>query len=199
MAEVKILLEGFTNSDSRKEGEDEKTRCTSTLIIEEHAALNLTGGDRLVILTDPGVLDDQKIMEDALLENGLLIDDITHIFLTHNHPDHHRNVGMFPGAKMIEYFGLWDGAKCYDRPEKMSENIEIIETPGHSYDGLTMLVETEKGKVAIAGDLWWSKRGPENDPYASDADKLKRSRAEVLKLADYIIPGHGGIFKVREE
>jgi len=187
MASVKILLEGFTNANKKAEGEDEKTRCTMALIRD----------DDFVILSDPGVLDDQKTLVDALAKENLNINDITHIFITHSHMDHYRNLGMFPGAIAIDYWGLWDGAKCEERPEKLTNNIEIIETPGHSYDGVTMLIRTKEGIVALVGDLWWSERGPENDPYASDHGKLDESRQKVLELADFIIPGHGGMFKVK--
>jgi len=34
------------------------------------------------------------------------------------------------------------------------------------------------------------------NPYANDLDRLQKSRIKVLELADYIIPGHGKIFKV---
>ena len=185
MAKVKMILEGFTNADKKAEGEDEKTRCTTALVRDKD----------LMILSDPGVLDDQQILIDALAKEKLKIKDITHIFITHSHMDHYRNLGMFPEAIALDYWGLWEGAKCDPRPGKLTENIEIIETPGHSSDGLTMLVKTKEGIVAIAGDLWWSKRGPENDPYASDPEKLKESRKKILGLADYIIPGHGKVFR----
>ena len=36
-----------------------------------------------------------------------------------------------------------------------------------------------------------------NDPYAFDIKKLKQSRKKVLKFADFIIPGHAGMYKVK--
>ena len=36
-----------------------------------------------------------------------------------------------------------------------------------------------------------------NNSYASDIKKLKQSRKKVLKLADFIIPGHAGMYKVK--
>jgi glyoxylase-like metal-dependent hydrolase (beta-lactamase superfamily II) len=186
MAKIKVLLSGFTNADCRKNGEEEITRCTTTLIY----------ADNMIILSDPGVLSDQKIMIDALKKEGLGVDDISHIFITHSHLDHYRNIGMFPKAKTIEFWGIWDGGKCEPYSEHFSKDSKIIKTPGHSYDGLTMLVTTSDGVVAIAGDLWWSKKGPEKDPFALDNEILKKSREEVLVLANYIVPGHGDIFKV---
>jgi len=185
MTTVKVIITGFTNADCKEKGDEERTRCTSALI----------RSDDFVILSDPGVLDTQEIMREALKKENLTVDDITHVFITHNHIDHHRNTGMFPAAKVIEFYGLWDGGKCDDRPKNLTKDIEILETPGHSYDGLTMIVETNEGKIAVAGDLWWSERGPKIDPYASDQAELEKSRHKISDLADFVIPGHGEMFK----
>ncbi|PIT93910.1 MBL fold hydrolase, partial [Candidatus Falkowbacteria bacterium CG10_big_fil_rev_8_21_14_0_10_43_11] len=79
--------------------------------------------------------------------------------------------------------------------EQFSEDIKIIKTPGHSYDGLTLLVKTPDGVVAVCGDVFWEKDFLENDQYATDSEKLKESRKTVLESADRIIPGHAGMFK----
>jgi len=36
------------------------------------------------------------------------------------------------------------------------------------------------------------------DPYVKDARALEESREKILNLADYIIPGHGEMFKVKK-
>ena len=184
MAEVKVLIKGFTYADCKESGINLGTRATISLIRD---------GD-IIMVADPGVLNNQSEMIEALAKENLKVNDITHVFISHSHLDHYRNIGMFPSAITVEYWGLWHELKMDDRPAKLSENIEIIETPGHNYDGLTMIVSTAKRKIAIVGDLWWSERGPANDPYASDIEKLKSSREKVLALADFIIPGHGDIF-----
>lgn len=185
MAEVKILIEGH-NSIKTGEGE-EKNLCTITLIKDEKS----------VIVVDPGVLSDKNILIDALEKEGLKIEDVTHVFITHSHIDHYRNAGMFPAStKVLEYWGIWAGETVNDWSEKFSEDIRIIKTPGHSQDSLTFLVETEKGTVAIVGDLWWMENYPKNDPYASDNKALEESRLKVLRMADHIIPGHGKMFPV---
>jgi glyoxylase-like metal-dependent hydrolase (beta-lactamase superfamily II) len=96
---VKILVEGFTNADSGAEVGQEKTRPTITLVQE---------GD-LNIVVDPGVLDNQKILVDALADEGLTVDDINIVCITHSHIDHYRNIGMFKNAKTLEHYGLWSG------------------------------------------------------------------------------------------
>lgn len=188
MAEVKVLLNGFTNADRREAGEEELTRCTTALIFD---------GDNIII-SDPGILESQQILIDTLAKENLTVNDITHVFITHSHMDHYRNIGMFPDAKAIDYWGIWHGGKCDDLPDDLSKDIKIIKTPGHNYDGLTMLVKTGKGAIAIVGDLWWSSRGPSFDKFASDMEALNESRKKVLEQADYIIPGHGPMYAVKK-
>ncbi|MBU2264720.1 MBL fold metallo-hydrolase [Patescibacteria group bacterium] len=186
MAEVKVLIEGYTTADSTESGE-EKTCPTITLIKD---------GDNKIIV-DPGVLDSQKILVDKLREEGLSVNDINIVFITHSHIDHYRNIGMFPEAKTLEYYGLWDKNTVQDWEEQFSDDIKIIKTPGHSLDGLTFLVKTNDGVVAVCGDVFWKKNFPENDEYAIDSEKLKESRRIVSGAADWIIPGHAGMFKVK--
>jgi len=74
----------------------------------------------------------------------------------------------------------------------------------------SIFVDTEEyGNVAIVGDVfWWSdaeeqKTDKESlmehkDTYTKNKDELMKSRELVLEKADYIIPGHGGMFKVKK-
>ncbi|MFH1592536.1 MAG: MBL fold metallo-hydrolase [Candidatus Woesearchaeota archaeon] len=185
MAEVKILVEGYTSADNPDA--EEKTCATIVLVRDKE----------FVIVTDPGVLEDQSILIRALKEEGLTVEDVNTIFLTHSHIDHYRNAGMFPNAKVIEYYGVWDKNTVDDRQNKLTEDIEIIETPGHNYTSITLLVKTEKGTIAIVGDVFWKENYPETDEYADNPEKLKETRKLVLEKADYIIPGHAGIYKVK--
>ncbi|MDO8486545.1 MAG: MBL fold metallo-hydrolase [Candidatus Staskawiczbacteria bacterium] len=182
---VKILLEGYTTADVKSDIGDEKTRPTITLVKDRD----------IVMVVDPGTLSDQQILIDKLKEEGLTVNDVNIVCITHSHIDHYRNIGMFPKAKTLEYFGLWDGEKVDDWQEHFTENIQILKTPGHDYTGITLLVSTEIGKVAICGDIFWKENSPENDIYASDLEKLEKSRALVLKMADWVIPGHGEMYK----
>ena len=187
MTEVKILVSGYTTADSATEGE-EKTCATITLVRDKN----------IVMVCDPGVLDSQQILIDALKKEGLAINDVNYVFITHSHIDHYRNIGMFPNAKTLEYFGIWDGGGVKDWKENFTEDIKIIKTPGHNYDGLTLLVKTKEGTIAICGNVFWKENYPENDTYASDPKKLQESRQKVLQFADFIIPGHAGMYKVKK-
>ena len=80
-AEVKILVEGFTNADSIDEAGEERTQPTITLVRD---------GD-LVIVVDPGVLENQQILVDALKRENLTVQDVNIVCVTHSHFDHYRN------------------------------------------------------------------------------------------------------------
>lgn len=186
MAEVKILVKGYTTADNA--GEEEKTGPTITLVRDKG----------MIMVVDPGVLESPNILIDALKKEGLTLDDVNVVFVTHSHIDHYRNVGMFPNAKVIEYYGIWYKNMVEDRQEQLTKDIKIIETPGHNYTSLTLLIQTNKGKIAICGDVFWKENYPKKDEYADNPQKLKESRKKILDLADFIIPGHAGIFKVQK-
>jgi glyoxylase-like metal-dependent hydrolase (beta-lactamase superfamily II) len=188
MAKVKVLIEGYTTADSVASDGEEKTCPTITLVRD----------GSIIMVVDPGVLENQKVLVDKLKKEGLTIDDVNVVCITHSHIDHYRNIGMFPEAKTLEYFGLWDRNTVEDWKEQFTENIRIIKTPGHNYDSITLLVKTDDGIVAICGDVFWKEDFPKDDPYASDKEKLEESRKKVLEMADYIIPGHGKMFKVEK-
>lgn len=186
MAKVKVLVEGYTNADVQVVGGQEKTCPTITLVRDKD----------IIMVVDPGVLDDQQILVDALQKEGLAVDDVNMVCITHSHIDHYRNVGMFPKAKVLEYFGIWDGGYVEDWQEHFSEDIQILKTPGHDNTSITLFVkQDEDGVVAICGDVFWKKDGPQVDPYATDAKKLEHSRQLVLKMSHWIIPGHAGMYK----
>lgn len=187
LAEVKILVEGYTNANSIANGDGEEKTCPTISLVRD--------GD-IIMVVDPGVLESQQILIAELKKEGIEIDDVNIVCITHSHIDHYRNIGMFPKAKTLEYFGLWDKNTVEDWQKQFTENIKILKTPGHDYTSITLLVRTINGVVAICGDVFWKENYPKKDIYASDLKKLKKSRELVLKMADHIVPGHGKIYKV---
>ena len=184
MAEVIILLTGYTTDEDPNKGSSP----TITLIKDNNVN----------IIVDPGSVKDRNMIIGKLKEQGLEVDDINLVCITHSHMDHYMHIGMFPNAKAFDYWGLWHEDKLDDFKSNCSKDITVIKTPGHNYDGITLLVKTEKGIIAICGDVFWREGYPDNDPYATDMKKLQESRKKVLAAADWIIPGHGDMFKVRK-
>jgi glyoxylase-like metal-dependent hydrolase (beta-lactamase superfamily II) len=188
-AEVKILVEGYTNADSKIKGtEEEKTRPTVSLVKDGN----------IVMVVDPGVLESQQVLIDALQKEGLGVKDVNIVCITHSHIDHYRNIGMFPEAKTLEFFGLWSKNTTEDWQEQFSKNIKVLKTPGHDYTSITLFVTTKDGVIAVCGDVFWKENYPKKDVYASDLRKLEKSRELVLEMADWVVPGHGRMYKVKK-
>ncbi|MCK5023935.1 MAG: MBL fold metallo-hydrolase, partial [Candidatus Aenigmarchaeota archaeon] len=123
------------------------------------------------------------------------VDDINVVFITHSHMDHYKSIGMFPNAKALDYWGWWEGDFWKDCNGHVNENMSIIKTPGHSNDSITLLVKTKDGTIAVCGDVIWKENASEHDKFAVDMETLKKSRKKVKEVADWIVPGHGGMFK----
>lgn len=165
---------------------------------------------KLKIITDPWC-NRGRLLE-ALDGEGLKTWDIDYVFLSHWHPDHFLLASIFENAKYITFDTnlLYDNDLMLDfENDVLGENIEILETPGHTLEHLSLLVNTPKGKVVIAGDVFWWTDNEEQivDIYKEDdshiiwrdMNQLIESRKKILNIADYIIPGHGKIFKVDEK
>ncbi len=180
MAEVIILVEGYIRHGSG-------IVCSTCTLIRD-AGKN--------IIVDPGTFADQKILIDALKRQRLKIPDIDIVAITHSHLDHYRNIGMFPQAQSLDYWGLWekDRLAFNTKSRAFSKDVDILCTPGHNYDGITLMVKTADGIVAICGDIFWRKAYPKKDIYAFDEKRLTKDRDFLMKNADYIVPGHGPMF-----
>lgn len=191
-AEVKILVEGYTNADTKAESGEEENSCPTISLVRD---------GNLIMVVDPGVLDSQQILIDALEKEGLNINDVNMVCITHSHIDHYRNIGMFPNAKTLEFFGIWDKGVCEDWKEQFTPNMQVFKTPGHDYTGITLFVKTNDGIIAICGDIFWRENSPEQDHNSKsekDEEELIQSRKLVLEMADWIVPGHAGMYKAEK-
>jgi glyoxylase-like metal-dependent hydrolase (beta-lactamase superfamily II) len=113
--------------------------------------------------------------------------------------------GFFTKAKVLNYNEIFDVDKQFMHENRIpGTNLEILQTPGHSKDSCCLIVKMDKGTYVVAGDnFWWMKNEEErvdvNKPdqaHKGDMEKLIESRKKILKIADWIIPGHGKPFKV---
>jgi glyoxylase-like metal-dependent hydrolase (beta-lactamase superfamily II) len=182
MAEVKVLIKGYTSDKTGKS-------C---------ATISLVKDKDIIMVVDPGCLKSRQMLIDALKKEGLGINDINYVCLTHSHIDHYINAGMFPKARVLEKYGLWHKDNVKGWKEQFSKDIKIIKTPGHDKTSITLLVKTNKGTIAVCGDLFWGENYPKKDPYADNPKKLIENRKKVLGLADWIVPGHADIYKVKK-
>jgi len=193
MSTLKVLIEGYA-----KKLDNGWVASSATCLV-----INYEGKK---IITDPGC-NRQKLL--AALENEhLQTDEIDYVFLSHCHPDHVLLAGIFEKAKYITFDSnlIYDGDLLVEFDKGiLGEGIQILETPGHVLEHLSLAVDTDEGKVVIAGDvIWWMddeeqildiNQTDRSQAKGMNMDSLVDSRKKILEIADYIIPGHGKMFK----
>lgn len=193
MSKINVLVRGYA-----KEINKEEFASSTTTLIQDN---------NLNIIVDPGM--DRKALLDGLLKEELRIEDINFVILTHTHLDHSLLAGIFKNAKILDNSDIYSfNGKIEEHEGRLpNTDIEIIKTPGHDQFHCSVLVKTKDlGKVIIAGDVfWWADEEEQKtdkqsllehkDPYVKDEKTLRESREKILEVADYIIPGHGEMFK----
>lgn len=157
-------------------------------------------GDALIV-ADPGMVADRRLILDPLSALGVAPEAVTHVFLSHHHPDHTINVALFPNAEVVDFWARYRGDEWIDHDgdgHLVSPRAQVWLTPGHTEEDASLLVEADDGVYALT-HLWWrGDRTPPIDPLAWDQAALERGRERVLAAADIVIPGHGEPFRVRD-
>lgn len=180
MATVHVLHEGYVRG--------ERVGSSVGLVVDH---------DRLVVI-DPGMVPDPTAILEPLASHGVRPGDVTDVVLSHHHPDHALHAGLFPRARVHDHWAWYLGDLWTARPAegfRVSRDVRLLATPGHTREDITTLVRTDGGLVAFT-HLWWSADGPQEDPLAEDPTALHEGRARVLSLAGLalIVPGHGSPF-----
>jgi glyoxylase-like metal-dependent hydrolase (beta-lactamase superfamily II) len=156
-------------------------------------------GDALIV-TDPGMVARRSLITDALAALGVQPEAVTHVFLSHHHPDHTMNVALFPNAEVVDFWARYIDDLWLDHDgdgHRLGPHAQLWLTPGHSEEDASLIVEADDGVYAMT-HLWWhADRTPVTDPYAPDMAACDRNRERVLAVADVVIPGHGAPFRVR--
>ncbi len=192
MNKIDILVEGYARENADG-GYDASP--TTTLI----NAVNTK------IIVDPGANPD--LLSKALTQRNLQVSDVDIVFLTHYHPDHTLNIRLFPNHP------IYDGDTIYvgdvETPYEgviPGTDIRVLKTPGHAHEHASLVVNVGELVYVVAADVFWWMDGEQksdtsddllnlSDPFVKDVDALRASRVKILEIADYIIPGHGVIFK----
>lgn len=174
-AQLVVLVEGYAY---------DRVAGTVSLVVD---------GDTVVVV-DPGMVAHRSLILEPLHTQGLVEEDVTDVVFSHHHPDHTIHAALFPNARIHDHQAMYVGDLWDDRPAegvRLGSSTSLIETPGHTPQDISTLVETASG-LAVLTHLWWSSDGPADDPYAPDRELLRRSRERVLALEPtLIVPGHG--------
>jgi glyoxylase-like metal-dependent hydrolase (beta-lactamase superfamily II) len=183
MTSVELLHEGYVRDGGRVAG--------SVVLVRDADA---------IIVADPGMVADRRLILDPLAARGVEPGAVTHVFLSHHHPDHTVNVALFPNAEVVDFWARYRGDLWLDHDGDgyaLSPRVRLWLTPGHTEEDATLVVEADDAVYAMT-HLWWrGDRTPDVDPLAWDQAAIERGRARVLAAVDVVVPGHGGPFRVR--
>ena len=158
---------------------------------------SLVRSGEIVAIVDPGMAARQSDILDPLAALDIAPGQVTDVILSHHHPDHTMNVGLFPNASVHDHWAIYRGMDWTDQDAEgyeLTPSVRLIRTPGHTAQDISTVVGTAE-RVAVLTHLWWHADGPLEDPYAEDAAALVASRERVLAIADLIVPGHGAPFE----
>jgi glyoxylase-like metal-dependent hydrolase (beta-lactamase superfamily II) len=188
MAEVVVLRSGYARVET-----DGVTRAGGSvaLVLSERR-----------IIVDTGGPSERSVILGALARNGLVPEQIDCVVCTHGHTDHVGNNNLFPGATFFMGGDCSRGDRFREvdyasGPLEIAPDVQVTATPGHTSEDLSVVVRTARGVVAIVGDLFEDANDALGDRWAAfsrDPVRQRRSRAEILAIADCIVPGHGEPF-----
>ncbi|GJL55197.1 MAG: hypothetical protein NPIRA02_23290 [Nitrospirales bacterium] len=162
------------------------------------STISVVQGKDLVLIVDPGMAApgvwDTNLA--TLHTLGITPEDVSHVFISHHHPDHTAHLGLFPNAIIVDFWATYKDDQWNDHPDpyELAPGVSVVHTPGHTNEDASLLVETIEGTYAFT-HLWWGpKLAPKKDPLAENSDALLESRQLILPRADWIVPGHGKTF-----
>jgi glyoxylase-like metal-dependent hydrolase (beta-lactamase superfamily II) len=161
------------------------------------SSVSLVTDGEAVIVVDPGMVESRAAILQPLAALGLTPEDVTHVVITHHHPDHAMNAALFANAELVDAWARYRGDQWLDHDgdgHRVSQNTWIISSPGHTQEDLTFMADTDAGVVACTHAWWHTDRTPEIDPGAEDTQALEVSRRRILAEADIVVPGHGEPF-----
>jgi glyoxylase-like metal-dependent hydrolase (beta-lactamase superfamily II) len=152
-----------------------------------------------LIVVDPGMVARRSLILEPLAALGVAPEAVTHVFLSHHHPDHTINIALFPNAEVVDFWARYKDDLWLDHDGdgyRLSPKSQLWLTPGHTEEDAMLVVEADDAVYAMT-HLWWREdRTPEVDPLGVDQAAIEAGRARVLSVADVVIPGHGGAFRV---
>ncbi|XP_011338226.2 metallo-beta-lactamase domain-containing protein 1 [Ooceraea biroi] len=200
MCEVTVLFDGYSK---KFDDGTMDANCTCTLI----------KGLKLIIVDTMTAWDRERIIE-ALTQQNIEPANIDYVVCTHSHADHIGNNNLFTNAEHIVGRSVQRGTIFSENNDilldgyELCPGVKVVASAGHTPEDVTVLVDTtkdgEKTRFAITGDLFEKEEdilSPSIWKSLGLPEMLKcqsRTRSVIINLADFIIPGHGPMFRVTD-
>ena len=189
------------------------------------ASTILIRGEKTLVV-DPGNhhIGAYSMLRRALASRGLSYDDVDAVVTTHGHSDHAAAIvqlrgkpwilgkGEFTEMEAIEGKAIIDAKRSMmgpateidgDEPVEIMAGVLAVRTPGHTAGHISLVVETEDGRVLIAGDQTMTRSEYEDRRFsqwygASHLEQLNASLDKVMAFEPHlVIPGHDRPFRPR--
>ena len=169
--------------------------CTCTLV----------SGAGFHLVVDPSLASAADMAKELDRRTGLKPDDVTAVFVTHEHADHFAGVAHFPkaawyaAAPVAEILNRGKGfARAFEAaPKSLFGAVEVVATPGHTRSHHSLRFACEGRRVVLAGDavatrdFWRERRSYYN---AVDPEQGARTMEMLAAGADIVVPGHDNYF-----
>ncbi|UCE81441.1 MAG: MBL fold metallo-hydrolase [Methanobacteriota archaeon] len=184
--EVKVLCAGFVVREKER-------------VVDASSTVTLITSGQCMIIVDTGSPGRMGLLRERIKEVPLAAEAVQRVVNTHLHADHCGGNDLFTEAMFLAH-------ALEDAPPKsikvgggfrISDGITVLETPGHTLDSITVLVESDR-KYAICGDAIPTKANYDsNAPPAIHIDRrmAMESMEKILEWADVVIPGHDNPFE----
>jgi len=159
-----------------------------TKILEVASSVTFIETRKNKIIVDTSAKSKTEELKLYFKNKNIDMDEINYVINTHDHYDHVSNNDLFKNAKIINHSNF----KELNDPE-----IEIIETPGHTMDSISVIYED----YLISGDASPLKNNILNDRAPGvfvDLDLALNSLKRIRRLQKNIITGHDGILYKNE-
>lgn len=171
-------------------------------------------GGHYIVVDSPSATDvhSKELMLKGIASRNIAPGEIQYVVTTHGHPDHFGQGNFFPNAR--HFFGSYEysdtnfiSTELHTKDiMQLTTNVQLWNTPGHTAQDVTVMVHNVSccGIIAVAGDLFY------NEEDANEAAGIwfqeawnpiigKISRNKVICYADYVIPGHGKLFRITQD
>ncbi len=211
MASVDILLPGFPVRTSRG-----AIAYSSVVLVKSDQ------GPRMLV--DCGHYADRSQLFRSLEARQLRLQDIDILVLTHLHFDHCINARFFQWSTVLvsreeiryaespaphDFFVADNWRSMLDNlsthlvsgEEILTDDIRLIRTPGHTPGSISVVASTSRGVYAITSDTAKNVRELVTKDFSLRActpEVCASSTDRILRMANYIIPGHDQELKVSD-
>ena len=92
----------------------------------------------------------RSLILDPLAALGVAPEAVTHVFLSHHHPDHTINIALFPNAEVVDFWARYRDDLWLDHDgdgHHLAPNSELWLTPGHTEEDATLVVDGRRRRL----------------------------------------------------